>query len=270
LSSESSKRRIEYKKRLRPSRGKDTYGFDITADKTTLCYVSRTIVIGDVHGCSEELNDLLCKVKPTESDKVVLVGDLIGRGPDPRGVLSIVAKCKAVAVQGNHERRLLEVRAAGAENRKSRLGPGHRRMMASFSESDWRVIEGMPLYHDLPEHGLCVVHAGLDPRVALHQQDPWVLTHIRSLDEQGNPSHRDGKESWSVKYQGPTHVVFGHNALRGLQIHRNATGLDSGCVYGGSLSALVLDGGDSVPSATNRREHIVCVPAKRQYFDPNQ
>jgi hypothetical protein len=232
--------------------------------------VARTIVIGDVHGCSEELDELLCRVKPTAADKIVLVGDLIGRGPDPRGVLSIVARCNAVAVQGNHERRLLEVRGAGTESRKTRLGPGHRRMMASFSDSDWHFIERMPLYHDLPEHKLCVVHAGLDPRCALHEQDPWVLTHIRSYDEQGNPSHRDGHQSWSAGYAGPTHVVFGHNALRGLQLHSNATGLDSGCVYGGSLSALVLEAGHVVPAAEQRREHIVCVPAKRQYFDPNQ
>jgi hypothetical protein len=142
-------------------------------------------------------------------------------------------------------------------------------MMESFSEDEWRIIEGMPLFHDMPEHDLCVVHAGLDPRCALHEQDPWVLTHIRSFDELGNPSHRDGHASWSAGYVGPKHVVFGHNALRGLQIHDKATGLDSGCVYGGSLSALVLESGMTVPAVGERRKHIVSVPAKRQYFDPN-
>jgi hypothetical protein len=142
-------------------------------------------------------------------------------------------------------------------------------MMASFNEHDWSIIESMPLYHDMPEHNLCVVHAGLDPRCDLKEQDPWVLTHIRSIDAQGMPSHHDGHASWSSHYAGPKHVVFGHNALRGLQIHENATGLDSGCVYGGSLSALVLDAGILVPGASERREYIVSVPAKRQYFDPN-
>jgi len=230
--------------------------------------VPRTIVIGDVHGCSVELSELLCRVRPKDSDKLVFVGDLIGRGPDPRGVLSIVEQCGAVAVQGNHERRLLEVRAAGT-GRKSRLGPGHRRMMASFTDADWRVIENMPLYHDLPEHNLCVVHAGLDPRRGLPEQDPWVLTHIRSFDDQGEPSHRDGVSSWSATYRGPKHVVFGHNALRGLQLHEYATGLDSGCVYGGSLSALILSAGAVIRGAAERREQIISVPAKRQYFDPS-
>jgi predicted phosphodiesterase len=232
--------------------------------------VSRTIVIGDVHGCSQELDDLLCRIRPKPNDRVIFVGDLVGRGPDARGVLSLVKSHKAVAVQGNHERRLLEVRAnGGGHERKSRLGPGHRRLMASFSDDDWRVIETMPLYQDIEEHNLCVVHAGLDPRHDLEKQDPWVLTHIRSFDEQGNPSHRDGQESWSVGYAGPKHVVFGHNALRGLQLHPNATGLDTGCVYGGSLSALVLDAGAKVPPPDRRREQIVSVPARRQYFDPS-
>lgn len=142
-------------------------------------------------------------------------------------------------------------------------------MMASFSESDWMLIEAMPLYHDMrEEHGLCVVHAGVDPKKAIVEQDPWVLTHIRSIDELGNPSHRDGEESWSHGYVGPHHVVFGHNALRGLQLHPHATGLDTGCVYGGSLSALVLDEGTAVPPVHRRREHIISVPAKRQYFNP--
>jgi hypothetical protein len=230
--------------------------------------VSRTIVIGDVHGCSEELDALLCNVRVKETDKIVLVGDLIGRGPDPHGVIEIVKKRKAVIIQGNHERRLMEVRSSGSHGRKSRLGPGHRRLMASFSESDWKLIEAMPLYHEMREHDLYVVHAGLDPRKAIPEQDPWVLTHIRSFDEQGNPSHKDGTESWSHAYPGPQHVVFGHNALRGLQLHAHATGLDTGCVYGGSLSALVLEAGSPVPPVQRRREHIISVPARRQYFNP--
>jgi hypothetical protein len=142
-------------------------------------------------------------------------------------------------------------------------------MMASFAESDWRIIEAMPLYHEAAHHDICVVHAGVDIRRDLKSQDPWVLTHIRSFDEQGNPTHRDGSASWSLHYAGPKHVVFGHNALRGIQIHPHATGLDSGCVYGGSLSALVLEHGSTVPEVHKRRDHIVSVPAKRQYFDHN-
>jgi hypothetical protein len=128
----------------------------------------------------------------------------------------------------------------------------------------------MPLFVELPEHEMCIAHAGIDPSLPINQQDPWVLTHLRSFDETGSPSHRDGTTSWASSYNGPTHVTFGHNAIRGLQIHPFATGLDTGCVYGGQLSALVLDERERVPPPERRIASIVSVKARHQYFDPNQ
>lgn len=244
--------------------------FDRSGRKTTLPRVSRTIVIGDVHGCSAELGDLLQAVSATRTDRIVFVGDLVGRGPDSLGVLARVRQLGAVAVQGNHERRLLDVRASEAPGRRSRLGPAHRRLMQSFTDEDWHTMASMPLYAELSGHQLCVVHAGIDPTLPMSQQDPWVLTHIRSIDDQGAPSHRDGAESWAAAYAGPIHIAFGHNALRGLQLHEHATGLDTGCVYGGRLSALVLQQGQAVPSLPLRQDVIVSVAARHCYFDPRQ
>jgi hypothetical protein len=228
--------------------------------------VARTIIIGDVHGCSVELDDLLQAVAASASDRIFLVGDLVGRGPDSRGVLQKVRQLAATAVQGNHERRLLEVHDAGNLGRRARLGPGHRRLMRSFSDEDWQTMMAMPLYFELPEHRLCIAHAGIDPAVPLVQQDPWVLTHLRSFDETGAPSHRDGTKSWAASYGGPTQVVFGHDALRGLQLFPFATGLDTGCVYGGRLTALVLQAEQPVPGLEQRRDSIVSVQARHRYF----
>jgi hypothetical protein len=232
--------------------------------------VARTIVIGDVHGCSVELGDLLLALQVDARDRIYFVGDLIGRGPDSRGVLATLRKLSAFSIQGNHERRLLEVRHSGMTGRRARLGPGHRKLMQSFTDKDWQTMASMPLSAELPEHQLVIAHAGIVPVVPLAQQDPWVLTHLRSFDEQGEPSHRNGEESWAASYTGPTHVVFGHNALRGLQLHAHATGLDTGCVYGGRLTALVLEAGQPVPTIEQRPAALVSVPARRQYFDPSQ
>ena len=74
--------------------------------------MSRTIVIGDVHGCSEELRSLLRACDHQASDKVVFVGDLVAKGPDSRGVLAIVRELSAQSVLGNHDARVLEHRQA--------------------------------------------------------------------------------------------------------------------------------------------------------------
>ncbi|HEY5957702.1 MAG TPA: metallophosphoesterase [Polyangiaceae bacterium] len=232
--------------------------------------MARTIIIGDVHGCPIELEDLLQAVHLSAGDRVYFVGDLVGRGPDSLGVLAIVRRLCATAIQGNHERRLLEVHSGEPTGRRARLGPPHRRLLESFSSEDWATMANMPLYVELSEHRLVVVHAGIDPSLPLERQDPWVLTHLRSFDLAGAPSHRDGDASWATHYEGPLHVVFGHNAIRGLQLFPFATGLDSGCVYGGSLSALVLEAGEVVPAVELRRDRIVSVKARHRYFDPNR
>jgi len=244
-------------------------GLTAAAPKLALVEVSsRTIIIGDVHGCVAELDDLLTELRVDGSDRIVFVGDLVGRGPDTLGVLRMARELGAIAVQGNHERRLLDVHhAAGKNARQLRLGPSHRRIVRSFGAAEWGQLEQMPLLFELPAHDLVVVHAGLDPSLELDAQDPWVLTHVRSLDERGRPSHRAAGDSWAARWLRTPHVVFGHHALASLQLHPHATGLDTGCVYGGRLTALVLEPGQKVLAVSEREAQLVSVPARRRYFE---
>jgi hypothetical protein len=108
-----------------------------------------------------------------------------------------------------------------------------------------------------------VVHAGLVPGIALEAQTPETLLHIRAI------THADGSQSlWGALYlDGGPHVVFGHHAQAGLQLHLHCTGLDTGCVYGGALTALVLESGEPIPSsAVLRRGMLRRIPARRAYF----
>ena len=233
--------------------------------------MARSIIVGDVHGCSAELLDLLDRVQATEADRVVFVGDLVARGPDTPGVLATVRRIAAKSVIGNHEARLLRARKARARGEElPRLGLSHRRVMAELSEEDWELLEGLPYHLELPEHGVLVVHAGLMPNVPIHEQDPVILTHMRSIDSDGEPSERPTDTLWGVVYQGPPHVVFGHNAIASIQIHEHATGLDSGCVYGGALTALVLPRGQPVPAPADRRDWMVSVAARQPYYHPRK
>ncbi|MCA9632581.1 MAG: metallophosphoesterase [Polyangiaceae bacterium] len=231
---------------------------------------ARTVIVGDVHGCSEELAALREQVGAAPGTRWVFVGDLVARGPDTLGVLRQVRELGARAVLGNHEDRLLKVRDARARGKKPpHLGPSHADVYQRMSAADWEVLDAMTPYLELPEHGVLVVHAGIDPRLELTEQRLDVLTRMRSWEggpAKRQPSDRFREESWAASYSGDRHVVFGHNARLGLQLHPHATGLDSACVYGGRLSALVLEPHERPRTVSERASQIVSVPALASYF----
>lgn len=225
--------------------------------------MTRTIIVGDVHGCAAELDALLGRVHFALGDKLVLVGDLVARGPDSLGVLDIARRTGAVIVRGNHEQKLLDWR----DDPETQLSRIHLDVARSLRDVDWTLFDTAPLWVDLPEHGLRVVHAGVVPGVPIDEQHPRDLMHLRTLQVRGLAGGQEGV-LWGKLYAGPVHVLFGHNALPGLQLHPFATGLDTGCVYGGSLTAMVLPDGVKVPrSIAARRALLVSEPAARVYFE---
>jgi hypothetical protein len=235
--------------------------------------MGRTLIVGDVHGCRAELEALLDGVKFTTGDQLVLVGDLVARGPDSLGVLDVARRVGALFVRGNHEEKLLvwhreenARRRGGPEPRP--LGRMHGEVARAFRPIDWSMLSNAPLWLDLPEHRLRVVHAGVVPGVPIEEQRKKTLQRVRSIGPDGEPiATRDGGKPWGASYRGPPHVVFGHNAAAQPQLHRWATGLDTGCVYGGRLTALILSEGQRVPfDLKDRRKQLVSVQARRAYY----
>lgn len=199
--------------------------------------MSRTIFIGDVHGCYEELILLIGKLKPEKSDRVIFVGDLINKGPRPVDVVDFVAENRFTSLMGNHE------------DHYARLHQNHPKYIAlrrSLSDFSHQWILNLPLF--LEEKNFIAVHAGFDPRLSLAKNSRETLLTVRGIDEGGV------KIPWYQFYQGTKPVVYGHWAKQGLMRYQNTVGLDSGCVYGGSLSAYILESNE-----------IVQVPAIRTY-----
>lgn len=230
--------------------------------------MSRTIWIGDVHGCAAELAELFDKLALSGSDRVVFVGDLVARGPDTPRVLRLAREVSAVSVLGNHEHRLLlahEAKRAG--QRGPRLGSSHQALLTVLGDEDWAMLSALPLSLEFPEHNVRVVHAGVAPGVPFAEQQAWTLLHVRSLTAMGAPSDRFSEVSWADSYHEAPHLVFGHNAQAGLQLAESATGLDTACVYGGRLTALVLPAGMSPPPAAEREPYLVSVRARARYVD---
>jgi len=224
--------------------------------------MSITAIVGDVHGCAGELEALLEQIRFDEhEDRLVFVGDLVVRGPDSAGVLALARRLGARAVRGNHEDRLLSWRRHGKP-----LGAEHARVADVLSDDDWLMLEAMPLWIDLPEHNVRVVHAGLIPGTPLERTPAEAMLKVRTIDARGRWSDEpDAGPLWAARYEGPPHVVFGHHARAEPQLHPWATGIDTGCVYGGRLTAAVLGEGEGMPRAHRAAGVLRSTPARRSY-----
>ena len=206
---------------------------------------ARTIVIGDVHGCYDELQDLLREIKVRPEDRLISVGDLICKGPESARVIAwAMAQPNLDCVLGNHELRFLNCRRRGAipDVKPTDLATYHQ--FGDGYEDAMRYIARWPL--TLSGDGFMVVHGGFDPREGLEWQSDVQLTTIRRLKDTDKP--------WYESYSDPRLVVFGHWARPEPIVRRNAIGLDTGCVYGGALTAVILP-----------ERRLVSVPARRAY-----
>ncbi len=190
--------------------------------------------MGDVHGCRDELAELLGKFGPARGDVVAAVGDLVNKGPDSAGVLDLVRSEGMRCVLGNHDAKLLRV----AQVPLSDLDEKSLRFTRSIGPRIHELAEEIrawPLWLDLD--GLLVVHAGLEPgKSRLEQMSPAILITIRTWDGIGRCLDRPEDPPWYECMRWPVPVVFGHWAMRGLVDRPDVKGLDTGCVYGGRLT----------------------------------
>jgi hypothetical protein len=190
------------------------------------------------------------------ADRVLLVGDLVAKGPDSQGVVQLARERNIEAVLGNHDAKVLTLAPwANPLEPTDKPPKRHAQVARTLGPDDWDYLRRLPLYLALPELGAVVVHAGLIAGLPLERQPRDLMINMRSITPEGEPSKRvEAGQPWASLWPGPTHVVFGHDAIRGLQRYPFATGLDSGCVYGRALTGLVLP------------EHrLVSVPARRAY-----
>ena len=209
--------------------------------------MARTVVVGDIHGCYDELLALVEGLGLGESDRLVAVGDLVTKGGKSREVLDLfIGDARFAAVIGNHDRALLEYWKG--ERRKKHLKPSQKRCAKELKEGRERYAEffdSLPGYIDLGSH--VVVHAGLRPGVPLGEQSLDDLTALRTLGP--DRESRTGTP-WYEVYDGERVALFGHWPSPAPRRGPRAIGLDTGCVYGHQLTAYVVETGEfhSVPA----------------------
>jgi serine/threonine protein phosphatase 1 len=212
----------------------------------------RVIVIGDVHGCIDEFRALLERIGPNDDDLVVCAGDLVRKGPRSDLCLELLRDNNYLSVIGNNENKLL-----GFENRglirRLFLSPQDRRVLRRRDLLD--LIRSWPVVIDIPSIRASIVHGGLFPGMRMDERaigearaDLIRLRYIRHI---GNEWRRVAKGSetpdevlWSEVWDGDRTVLYGHTPVEEPRVDRNAIGLDTGCVYGGSLTAAVYERGE--------------------------
>ena len=239
-------------------------------------------IIGDIHGCFGEARELLDKlgyavsetplesgirysVTPPGGRKAVFVGDLVDRGPDSPGVLRLVMDMVddgvAICVPGNHEIKLLKKLSGKNVKMTHGLAETMEQLAGESEEFIARVksfIVGMVSHYVMDEGRLVVAHAGM--KQAYQGRASGIVRAFAlfgettgETDEYGLPVRYD----WASEYRGDSMVVYGHIPVVEAEWLNNTICIDTGCVFGGKLTALRYP-----------EKELVQVPAVRQHYEP--
>lgn len=216
-------------------------------------------IVGDVHGCFEELMELMgqlgyqvstaedrYQVTPPEGRKLVFVGDLVDRGPGTPQVLRLVSSMveagQAFCVPGNHDVKLVKALKgrdvqlthglADSVQQLEKETPEFRQQMAKF-------LDGLISHYVFDDGKLVVAHAGL--KESMQGRGSAAVREFALYGETTGETDEFGlpvRYNWSADYRGKALVVYGHTPVPELLWLNNTVNLDTGCVFGGSLSAL--------------------------------
>ena len=219
-------------------------------------------VIGDIHGCFDELAELLRKLGYEIDEKngliagspegrtLVFLGDFTDRGPEPVKVLKLamdaVKSGRARSVRGNHEEKILQKLIKGTTAKEEVVftldairaeGPEFVRQVIDF-------IDGLP-YVLLCRNDILVVHGGLKEELQdLDSKDRKLRGRIKTMAIYGDITGRkleDGRPErldWAAGYRGRTTVIYGHTIVDKVEWRNNTVNIDTGCFRTGVLTAV--------------------------------
>jgi serine/threonine protein phosphatase 1 len=201
----------------------------------------RTFAIGDLHGCSQALAEVLREIAPRPEDTIVTLGDYINRGPDTRGVieqlLTLGDRCRLVNLLGNHDEVLLDILDGRADEARLMSAGGqqtidsyeHTASLRDLPNEHVAFLRSCVRHHEGATH--LFAHGCYDPIRPLNETDGSTLLWKR-LEPPYPAPHYSGKR-----------VIVGHTAQRSYEILDlgHVVCIDTGCCYGGVLTALEVD-----------------------------
>lgn len=240
-------------------------------------------MIGDVHGCFDELTtlltqlgyaieqdasyDLIYRVQHPEGRKVVFLGDLVDRGPATPQVLrltmSMVEAGTALCVPGNHDIKLMrklqgrDVKVAhGLEQSLAQL----EQETAAFRERVVHFLDGLVSHYVLDDGKLVVAHAGM--KESMQGRSARAVREFALYGETTGETDEFGlpvRYNWAAEYRGKALVVYGHTPVSEPEWLNHTINIDTGCVFGSKLTALRYP-----------ERELVSVPARHIYSEPSK
>lgn len=226
--------------------------------------MKRTLIVGDTHGMLQELNELVRAANyDPYTDRLIFVGDFLDRGPDSVGCVRRARELGAECVLGNHEAKYIRFKSHQERIEQDRHYKNPMRFDAAktaiyegLTDADWAYMKAAPPYIKLHDgkKDVYVAHAGFQPFLPIETQNPKFMTMIRYVDERGNfasngtPFKPEGNvKPWNEVWCREENVVYGHQIWSTDKPHINENELDGkcysidqGCVYGFSLTMLIL------------------------------
>lgn len=218
------------------------------------------VAVGDLHGCVEEFQELLKTLQYNKNQmRLVLLGDLVDRGPDSAGCVRLAREMDLESIKGNHEDKHLRWRhhearriATGKPNPMRRMSRDKMNVQNSLSDDDFQWLEALPLRLNLFDD-FWAVHGGCSPAFTLDKQPADQIIRIRYVNASGESkplgegfSQPPDTKYWSEVWNGPESIVYGH-CVHNLEDPRFdyhdgylCLGIDTGCVFGGRLTAAVF------------------------------
>ncbi len=239
-------------------------------------------IVGDIHGCIDELRELLEKIgyrlqkengtyslSHPDNRRLLFVGDLVDRGPNTPEVIRIVRDLnragQAWCVRGNHDDKLFRK----LSGRKVQISHGLETSLnqlandlPEFTAEATEFLGSLPYQLVLDDGKLVIAHAGLKEQFIGRSSD-----QIRSFALYGDTTGETDSDglpvrlNWAADYRGPAQIIYGHTPIAEPQWVNNTINIDTGCVFGGQLTALRYPEGDWV-SVSARREYA---PSKRNF-----